>query len=575
MRLLAGLGIAVPILFLFLIEAFRFFVIENDPIQRAEHVAIAVVIAIGTVGFALSMFRLIERAERRIVRQNRELTAINAVSTAIQGELGVEQILDAALEVVVERTSATEGSLLVYAHEQQPGTALERTLVVAPHATPGAVGSEEVHLIDIPLARGQQLVGRLRLHLPEGVAEADLPTVSTLQNIGHQLACSIEIGQLVSDLRRRTAEGRALYEILLLISSQKPLSAVLDAIVNHAREQFHADKVTISLNKAVSPLLNGTAPAEASPADGSTCITATADRNGVGGDPGIGGPVALGQGAASVRVMLSGPEGPMGELSCFRVAELPFNPREEAYLQTLAELAGIAITGARMREKERQSTIVAERDRIAREMHDSLAQVLGTAHLRLRALETHLGTTRDTHAATEVRDLADLAEDAYRDVREAILGLRESSRPDRGLLESLRAYLDRYSRQCGVKTTLDTDLAEVSGLSPGAEVHVIRVIQEALSNVRKHAHAAAATVRVESDDISATFTIEDSGRGFDLASALLDRDARFGLHTMRERIGLVGGELSIESTQGQGTRVVARVPRVPVGDSPPEPVHVG
>src|SRR3989304_4459737 len=94
--------------------------VADSPVQRAEHVAIAAVMAIGIVAFALVMFQLVERAERQIVRQNRELTAINAVSTAVQGELAVDQIIDAALQTVIERTQATEASVVVFAHEGMP-----------------------------------------------------------------------------------------------------------------------------------------------------------------------------------------------------------------------------------------------------------------------------------------------------------------------------------------------------------------------------------------------------------------------------------------------------------------------
>ncbi len=562
-RRLTWLGIGLPILFLALVESFRFVVIENDPLHRAEHVAIATVMAIGIVAFAVGIFRLVRQTERRIIRQNRELTAINAVATAIQGELGVESILDAALRAVVDRTGATGASVVVFAHDGQPETGLERELVLAPHASVTAMGSDQPHLLDIPLTRGQTIVGRLRLHLPEGVDEPDLLASATLQNIGHQLACSIQIGQLVRDLQRRKAEGHALYDILLRISSQKPLADVLGAVARHAQEMLGADEVLVRLHPVSASLLQ---PASAMGVsllpDGAALIRLD------GGpliEPDDGSPAPPGddrlRDVASARGTLSGPEGALGELGVVRSGQFPFGGRERGYLQTLAELAAIAVTSARMREAERQGAILAERDRIAREMHDSLAQVLGTTHLRLRALASKLGGVDAPDAAAELTSLADLAEDGYRDVREAILGLRESSRADRGLLESLRAYLDKFSRQSGVRATLETSLRDELAITPDAEVQVIRVIQEALANVRKHARTGSAIVRVEGDEASVAFSIEDAGHGFDVTATLLD-GARFGLQTMRERMGLVGGSLSIDSEPGRGTRVVAHVPRV-------------
>ena len=562
-RRLTWLGIGLPILFLALVESFRFLVIENDPLHRAEHVAIATVMAIGIVAFAVGIFRLVRQTERRIIRQNRELTAINAVATAIQGELGVESILDAALRAVVDRTGATGASVVVFAHDGQPETGLERELVLAPHASVTAMGSDQPHLLDIPLTRGQTIVGRLRLHLPEGVDEPDLLASATLQNIGHQLACSIQIGQLVRDLQRRKAEGHALYDILLRISSQKPLADVLGAVAQHAQEMLGADEVLVRLHPVSASLLQ---PASAG---GVSLLPDGAALIRLGGGPLIepddGSPAPPGddrlRDVASARGTLSGPEGALGELWVVRSGQFPFGGRERGYLQTLAELAAIAVTSARMREAERQGAILAERDRIAREMHDSLAQVLGTTHLRLRALASKLGGIDAPDAAAELTSLADLAEDGYRDVREAILGLRESSRADRGLLESLRAYLDKFSRQSGVRATLETSLRDELAITPDAEVQVIRVIQEALANVRKHARTGSAIVRVEGDEASVAFSIEDAGHGFDVTATLLD-GARFGLQTMRERMGLVGGSLSIDSEPGRGTRVVAHVPRV-------------
>ncbi len=562
-RRLTWLGIGLPILFLALVESFRFLVIENDPLHRAEHVAIATVMAIGIVAFAVGIFRLVRQTERRIIRQNRELTAINAVATAIQGELGVESILDAALRAVVDRTGATGASVVVFAHDGQPETGLERELVLAPHASVTAMGSDQPHLLDIPLTRGQTIVGRLRLHLPEGVDEPDLLASATLQNIGHQLACSIQIGQLVRDLQRRKAEGHALYDILLRISSQKPLADVLGAVAQHAQEMLGADEVLVRLHPVSASLLQ---PASAM---GVSLLPDGAALIRLGGGPLIepddGSPAPPGddrlRDVASARGTLSGPEGALGELGVVRSGQFPFGGRERGYLQTLAELAAIAVTSARMREAERQGAILAERDRIAREMHDSLAQVLGTTHLRLRALASKLGGIDAPDAAAELTSLADLAEDGYRDVREAILGLRESSRADRGLLESLRAYLDKFSRQSGVRATLETSLRDELAITPDAEVQVIRVIQEALANVRKHARTGSAIVRVEGDEASVAFSIEDAGHGFDVTATLLD-GARFGLQTMRERMGLVGGSLSIDSEPGRGTRVVAHVPRV-------------
>ena len=227
---------------------------------------------------------------------------------------------------------------------------------------------------------------------------------------------------------------------------------------------------------------------------------------------------------------------------------------------TLSGLAAIAITSAQMRESGRQRAVLAERERIAREMHDSLAQVLGVTHLRLRALVTREQATGSRVIAVELAELADICGEAYQDVREAILGLRESSRTERGLLDSLRAYLAKYSQQCDIETSLESNLDHELALSPRCEVQVIRVIQEALTNVRKHSGARSAVVQISESASTTTFVVEDDGHGFDQGGALFgDRDG-YGLFTMRERMALLNGSLTIDSAPGRGTRVIAGVP---------------
>jgi two-component system nitrate/nitrite sensor histidine kinase NarX len=274
--------------------------------------------------------------------------------------------------------------------------------------------------------------------------------------------------------------------------------------------------------------------------------------------------VAPGEFSHVLQATIWSPGESFGELWIARRAGHPFSERDRGYLMTLAGLAAIAITAARLREHERQSAILTERDRIARELHDSLAQVLGSTHLRLRALLMRTEVATQARTAAELTDLADVAEEAYRDVREAILGLREASR-SRGLLESLAAYLDKYTQQSGIRAVLETTIDGDLAMPTDSEVQVIRVIQEALTNVRKHARANLARIRIASGEPGGmlTIVIEDDGRGFDPTKTTIHRDGGFGVQTMRERIELVGGTLRVDSAPGRGTRVIAMVPMTP------------
>lgn len=209
-------------------------------------------------------------------------------------------------------------------------------------------------------------------------------------------------------------------------------------------------------------------------------------------------------------------------------------------------------------EAERQSAALVERDRIAREMHDSLAQVLCVAHLRLRSLQAQPAVAADPHTRAEVDDLATLCHEANRDVREAIVGLKAARDDDRTLLQHLEAFVGVFQRTSGIPTTLSSDRVSDLGLSPAAEVQVVRVIQEALTNVRKHAAAGLASVRLTAHDDHTEVVVEDDGGGFDPRRPCLPDG--FGLTTMRERTESVGGTLAIHSSPGEGTRVVAVLP---------------
>jgi signal transduction histidine kinase len=345
-----------------------------------------------------------------------------------------------------------------------------------------------------------------------------------------------ETAQVVTDLRRRQREGHAFYDVLLRISNQEPLADILAAVARHARDLLAGDEAAVRLNDATTRFL------ELDPASAGAASWRS-------------------RGLAEVlQVPVQSPERVFGELWVGRRSALPFSERDREFLTTFSGFASIAVTGARIRESERQGAILAERERIARELHDSLAQVLGAVHLRLRALAAREDSVAPG-VALELTELADICEEGYRDARGAILDLHESSRADRNLVDSLSAYLDKYSRQCGIATSLEAGLGHDLALPPRSEIQIIRVVQEALTNVRKHSGAAAATVRISQENGTVTFVVEDDGRGFDLTAELFDRDG-FGLHSMRERMELIGGTLLTDSAPGRGTRVVAELPSV-------------
>lgn len=570
-RRLKVLSVLLPVAFLLGLE-FVHFMVESRDHQIGSfwdgYRGVFIAVTMGSIlAFGLAMFRFIDRAQRQVVRQNHELAATNALSRAVQGEVGVDRIINVALESLLNASGATQAAVTVFTTEDRSpdGAGVTHRQFATPGTAvlvPSDPGGDDAPVIDFPLSTGTVTVGRMRLWLPVGAGAGDRLASGTLQNIGHQLASAIQLAQLVADLQRRKSEGHAFYDVLLQISNQNAPPDVLAAVITHARDMMGSDEAVLSLDEDASRSVQfaGTFEGAVSFSDGTACMTSEVGERHSDHGREVACPVRSSpEWLADMVVPIRGPIGMLGELWIGRRSDVPFTERDRSFLVTLSGLAAIAITSAQMRENGRQRAVLAERERIAREMHDSLAQVLGVTHLRLRALDTREEVCDNPAVAVELAEIADICEDAYQDVREAILGLRDSSKTERGLQDDLRAYLSKYTQQCKIETSLESHLDHELSLSPRAEVHLIRVIQEALTNVRKHSGAKSVVVSVTESDARTTFVVEDDGHGFAQGGSSLERDG-FGLFTMRERMALLDGTLTVDSTPGGGTRVIASVP---------------
>ncbi|MDA8189700.1 MAG: sensor histidine kinase [Dehalococcoidales bacterium] len=211
-------------------------------------------------------------------------------------------------------------------------------------------------------------------------------------------------------------------------------------------------------------------------------------------------------------------------------------------------------------QRNRQVTILEERDRIAREMHDSLGQVLGYMGLKVMETDHLLSLQQVEKARAGLQEMAAAVRDACADVRESILSLKTSVSGEGGLLSALEEYLRKFGEQAEMKTDLVVNGRVNLCLTPIAEVQLLRIVQEALTNVRKHARAEHAWVRIDGSNGCATVVVEDDGRGFDLSRVAQQQGRHFGLQTMKERAEEIGATLDIETSQGQGTKIVVKLP---------------
>lgn len=217
----------------------------------------------------------------------------------------------------------------------------------------------------------------------------------------------------------------------------------------------------------------------------------------------------------------------------------------------------------RLQEHERRMqslAVVEERERLAREMHDGLAQSLGYLLLKVRSAAELMGSPSSPRAAAALAEAEKITAEAFREVRQSIFGLRTMVTRSLGLVPTLAEYLHDFSQQSGVAVDLRLGDEGRFRLSPDQEVQLIRIIQEALANVWKHAEARHASVSLEATPEGLEVTIADDGCGFDPAEVRARGRGCFGLQTMEERAAAVGGALRVESAPGKGTRVVARFP---------------
>ena len=228
-------------------------------------------------------------------------------------------------------------------------------------------------------------------------------------------------------------------------------------------------------------------------------------------------------------------------------------------LKTIGDQVGAALANAFKYQNARYLAAVEERDRLAWEMHDSLAQALAYLKLKASLTDELLAGGEIDKAKANLREVREIAGETYTDVREAIFSLRESALST-GFLPALERYLTEYRTTYGVEVFLNVE----EGLNPtfAAEtgVQLYRIIQEALTNVRKHADACRAWVRVSRENGFWRITVEDDGRGFAPSAMHRNGEQPYGIQIMRERAESVGAALELTSEPGRGTRVTIQAP---------------
>jgi signal transduction histidine kinase len=432
--------------------------------------------------------------------------------------------------------------------------------------------------LGVPIVLRGVAYGNLYLTEKAGGAEFDEEDEELTQLLAAQAAVAIENARLYESSTGWLRQLETLNEIGAALASEIELEPLLDLVARRMQELVGARIVLIALPDA----------------QGTLRVTAAAGRDDLVG-------IELRLDATKVgRVLERGHTEPVDavvddpevdqrvarELGITSALYLPLEVRGRAFgvvaahdklgadprfeesdirlAESLVSRAAVAVDLSQRVSRDALRRAVQaqelERARLARELHDETGQALASILLGLGHLEEAVDTDEARRAAADLRDLVVRT---LQDVRRLAVELRPSALDDFGLVPAVERLAATVAEQSGPTVDVEAHLGEAR-LSREAETVLYRIVQEALTNVVKHSSADRVSITLVQKAQTAVLVVEDDGHGFEPAATPTDA---LGLVGMRERVALVGGRLTVESTPGGGTTLVAEVP-VAAGERP-------
>jgi nitrate/nitrite-specific signal transduction histidine kinase len=421
-------------------------------------------------------------------------------------------------------------------------------------------------VICLPLERNGREFGMLSLFLTAGqtLSDEDRRLMEALLN---------ETTVAFENARLRSRELATLYEVNETLQLRLDFDGLMNRILSRTMEASRAEAGLMLLQDAEGTL--------------TPCAT-TGDWKGLGRLPvveslaagvmreGNGEPVVAtlhGQPSLpdAITVMCApmvGDDGPLGAIVLGSPRRDAFVRQQTRLVSAIAGQAALLAQNARLYARLEHQAILAERARLAREMHDGLAQTLGYLKMRAGQISRWVETGQMEQASDALHELAHTANDAYLDLRAALDGLRLPLAPESGtsFAAQLRRLAETFANQSGLH--VEVALEGEPQLSASAQAHLLRIVQEALTNARKHAQASRVRLTVTPCDQHTTLLVEDDGQGFDAGHDQPAERTHHGLQLMRERADLLGAGMQVTSAPGLGTRVRIELPvsRWPLAD---------
>jgi signal transduction histidine kinase len=546
------------------------------------------------------------RLYREVRDRLAEVTGLQAASAAVVEELHPER----ALRVVAEKALALSGAATVSIELlRQGGRELEVQVAVGERAIelatmrmpvdgslPGAaVASGRPQIMRAPF-RGAAEQGRIAaeradarslLVLPLRARDKTLGTLSAytrhpnafhsrqvelLATFANQAAMSLDNARLYGELQSRLEEMVGLQRLGTLLLEEHDFDRVLQAICEQLQRLTDAGGVGLALleedprylemRTVVGPSANvlrgARIPTEGSFAAESLRTNRPQRSDDAQNDPrGYKQSLVLGNTHTILSVPMKTRQRTVGVLSVYnKQGEGGFTDRDADLATFFANQAAAAIENARLYEQTREYAVVEERNRLARELHDSVTQSLFSVSLLSEAALSLL--ERDPAKARERLERAnELAQGALAEMRALIFQLRPMTLQEEGLLTAMKKHLaalhSRHNRVVELKVT-----GTPRRLPAPVEDAAFRIIQESLNNVVKHSSAPRAQVELHFEVDHLALSTADNGVGFDPQSR--PRAHAMGMSSMRERAESVGGRLKVDSARGSGTRVSAELP---------------
>jgi len=405
--------------------------------------------------------------------------------------------------------------------------------------------------VAVPLTSREKTLGVLALHHRERdhfqTGDLDL-----LDAIGKQLGVAVQNAQLYAEMEQSVAERtrhlELLYQVTGAISGHLQSGPLLQDIVGQTARAVEASSGIVMSNRN-----QGDSQSQATYGQPSETLARNVWALLNGGEEHLAGDFLTARISSHGRVVGAlGLEGKAGHV--------PFGPEDSQLLQGVAAQAAVALENAALYSEMQDVAVLEERERLAREIHDGLAQTLGYLRLRLKAASEHVANGEVTDAKSILADIIRTTEEAYVDAREAIADLRSAVFDGADFVDTLDSYIEEYGLQNRIRTNFAVE-TETEISPPAAQgVQLIRILQQALSNIRKHADATSVAVTLRKEEQFLVLTIEDDGRGFDVREVGRSEGRHFGLNIMKERAESLNGTLEVYSGHGLGTRVVAKVP---------------